>query len=123
MKTVLASLTMAMVSVAAPAMDERSALDNPVGCIDAETLWNLLAAWEHHDARTSAQLLAARCQSLANTRYLLVEQRNGVSKLRVFKKPDEWATSWVIYTLDEMVAPEQELRSNEPDAVLTGSSS
>jgi hypothetical protein len=123
MKTVLATLTMAMVSVAAPAMDERSALDSPVGCIDAETLWNLLAAWEHHDAMTSAQLMAVRCQSLANTRYLLVEQRNGVSKLRVFKKPDEWATSWVAYTLDEMVAPEQELRSKEPDAVPTGSSS
>lgn len=67
-----------------------------------------------------ARLMQSRCRSLAGAHYRLEQQRNGVSKLRVFPVADSWSTSCVVYTLDEMVEPDQELTIPEAPHVPTG---
>jgi hypothetical protein len=114
----VAPLSMPMAS--APSYDDLPDASVPVGCSDPETLWDLLGAEEHHDRLLLAKLMHSRCRSLAGVRYMLEQQRNGVSRLRVFSSINNWSTSCVVYTLDEMVEPDQELSIPEPPRVPTG---
>ena len=125
MKATLVALAIAVTplslpSTPAPAFDSMPESGAPVGCSDPETLWDLLEAEEHHDVERLAKLMHSRCRSLAGTRYTLEQQRNGISKIRVFPVADNWSTSCVVYTLDEMVEPEQVLTRPEPQHVPTG---
>ena len=43
-----------------------------------------------------------------------------VSKIRLFPVADNWSTSCIVYTLDEMVEPDQVLTRPEPPHVPTG---
>jgi hypothetical protein len=125
MKATLVALAMAVAPLpmplaSAPAFEDLPDTGEPVGCSDPDTLWDLLSAEEHHDKVLLAKLMHSRCRSLAGAHYTLEQQRNGVSKLRVFPVADSWSTSWVTYTLDEMVEPEMELKVQEPPRVPTG---
>jgi hypothetical protein len=54
--------------------------------------------------------MSSRCRSLVGVRYLVESEHNGVvSRLRIFSQISDWSTSSVVYELDEMVQPEQEL--------------
>jgi hypothetical protein len=107
-------------STPAPAFDSLPESGAPVGCSDPDTLWDLLDAEEHHDVTALAKLMHSRCRSLAGQRYTLEQQRNGVSRIRVFPLADNWSASCVVYTLDEMVEPDQVLTRPEPQHVPTG---
>jgi hypothetical protein len=125
MKAILVALAVAATplpqpSTPTPAFDSLPESGAPVACSDPDTLWDLLEAEEHHDAVRLAKLMHSRCRSLTGVHYTLEQQRNGVSRIRVFPVGDSWSTSCVVYTLDEMIAPEQVLTRPEPQHVPTG---
>ena len=120
MKATLAALAIAMMPLPAAALDSLPDVGTPVSCCDPDTLWDLLAAEDDHDAVLVGELMHSRCRPLAGARYLLEERRNGVSRLRVFPVANDWSRSWIAYTLDEMVDPALELPLPEPSRVPTG---
>jgi hypothetical protein len=73
------------------------------GCADPEALYNILNLAEPSGARKRATLIAKNCMSLAGAHYLLLGEEDGLAKIRVFAKRGDWATSSVVFTLDEML--------------------
>ena len=120
MKTTLLALTIAAMPLSALAFDDLSGPGIPVGCCDPNALWALLDAEDTHDSVLLAKLMTSRCHSLAGVRYLLEEQRDGISRVRVFPDAGDWSTSWIAYTLDEMLDPDQEMELQPPARVPTG---
>jgi hypothetical protein len=80
-----------------------SAQFEPVACISAKALYELLNAANRHDPLETAQL-GSECQSLQDAHYEIVKQRNGLSEIRLFPREGDWADSRVAYTLDEMLS-------------------
>ncbi len=115
-------IALLFVALAGPALaDPLPKPGDSVACTDPEALWTLVDAEQSHDAASLSRLMASRCRLLARTRYLLIEERGGVAKLRVFAKPGDWSSSWIAYTLDEMLDPDPQLPP-EPIKSPTGSS-
>ena len=75
----------------------------PVACISAKALYNLLNAANRHDQLETAQL-GSECQPLQGAHYEIVGQRNGLSEIRLFPREGDWADSRVAYTFDDMLA-------------------
>jgi hypothetical protein len=121
MKAALVALAIVVTPLPAPAFNDLPDPGTPVGCCDPDTLWDLLDAQDNHDVARLAKLMKSRCHSLAGVRYLLEQQRNGVSKVRVFPDADNWSKSWIAYTLDEMVEPDQVLPVPQVQRIPTGS--
>jgi hypothetical protein len=88
-----------MLSAVAPA----SAKLPPIACVSRKTLYQLLNAANRHDKIQTAQLEGSACAPLQGVPYQLVEERNGVSEIRLFPRDGNWAESRVVYTLDEML--------------------
>jgi hypothetical protein len=77
-----------------------------VACGTADALFELLNAAGRRDRKEAARLTAGACTPLAGLHYELVGDENGVSTIRLFPRKGDWASSRLVYTLDEMVAPE-----------------
>jgi hypothetical protein len=75
----------------------------PVACISPKALYEMLNAAKRHDRLETAQL-GFECQPLQGSHYEIVEQKNGLSEIRLFPREGDWADSRVAYTLDEMLA-------------------
>jgi hypothetical protein len=120
MKAVLVALAIVVTPFPAAAFDDLPESGTPVGCCDPDALWDLLDAEDNHDVARMTKLMKSHCHSLAGVRYLLEQQRNGVSRVRVFPDQDNWSKSWVTYTLDEMVEPDQVLPIPQVQRVPTG---
>jgi hypothetical protein len=109
MKAAVIGLTTAMLLSAASGDELPASYAVPVGCIDLRSLWDLINAEDNHDTIRVTELMRGRCRSLVGVRYLVESEHNGVSQLRIFSQISDWSTSSVVYALDEMVRPEQEL--------------
>jgi hypothetical protein len=74
-----------------------------VACVSPRTLYELLNAANRHDKLRTAQLEGTACEPLEGLHYQIVEERNGVSAIRLFPRDGDWADSRLGYTLDEML--------------------
>jgi hypothetical protein len=103
MRSSTAALTVAAMMF--PALAGASAKLEPIGCMSAKTLYELLNAANRHDKLATAQLEGSACEPLQGAHYELVEERNGVSEIRLFPRDrdGDWAASRLVYTLDEML--------------------
>lgn len=102
LRVLLALLWLAPAQALASA-DLLPAANDPVACTSPHDLWSFLDAEDKADRQAIARLVEKGCASLRRTQYLLVEDQNGVSLLRVFSKPGDWASSRLAYTLDELL--------------------
>jgi hypothetical protein len=101
MRSSTAALTLAAMML--PGIAGASAKLDPVGCMSPKTLYELLNAANRHDRLATAQLEGSVCEKLQGAHYEVVEERNGVSEIRLFPRDGDWAASRLVYTLDEML--------------------
>jgi hypothetical protein len=93
----------AVATVAAlPVPSTESAALHPVACATQQDLYDLLNADESHDLKAEARL-AAGCRPFAGLHYEIVDEENGILTLRLFPREGDWASSRLVFTLDEMV--------------------
>jgi hypothetical protein len=95
-------MVLVLSSVALPALAASDETDG-VACPTRRDLYEFLNAADRHDTKEAMRMIGAVCQPLANLRYKVEEEMNGVTTLRVFRKAGDWASSQLAYTLDEMV--------------------
>jgi hypothetical protein len=94
----------AVASVAAlPIPSTESAALRPIACATQQDLYDLLNADESHDLKAEARLTAGACRPFAGQHYEVVDEENGVLTLRLFPREGDWASSRLVFTLDEMV--------------------
>jgi hypothetical protein len=98
-------LLLLVLVLSASAVPALAASDEPdaVACPTRRDLYEFLNAADRHDSKEAMRMIGAICQPLANLRYTVEEEMNGVTTLRVFRKAGDWASSQLAYTLDEMV--------------------
>jgi hypothetical protein len=102
MRSSTAGLTVAAMML--PVLAEpASAKLEPIACISPKALYELLNAANRHDRLETAQLEGSACQKLQGASFELVEEKNGVSAIRLFPRAGDWAASRIVYTLDEML--------------------
>src|SRR4051794_30275767 len=101
MRSSTAALTVAVTML--PALTGAAAKLEPVACMSPKTLYELLNAANRHDRLATAQLEGSACEKLQGAHYQLVEEKNGVSAIRLFPRDGDWADSRLFYTLDEML--------------------
>jgi hypothetical protein len=77
----------------------------PVACSTPHKLYEFLDAVELRDQQQQARLLRDACRVLGRISYTVEGSENGVTRIRIFQRPDDWETSVAAYTLDEMVDP------------------
>jgi hypothetical protein len=94
----------AVATVAAlPVPSTESAALHPVACATQQDLYDLLNADESRDLKAEARLTAGACRPFAGLHYEVVDEENGVLTLRLFPREGDWASSRLVFTLDEMV--------------------
>src|SRR5262249_25041825 len=96
---VFAALAIALALGAGPAYAGREQM----ACVSPGALYALLNAESRHDRREVAHLEGVGCQTLSGLHYEVTGERNGVIEIRVFTREDDWASSRLAYTLDEML--------------------
>jgi hypothetical protein len=96
-------LVLAVMAFPKEVLGDDGVMIEPFGCASAEVFYNILNLAEPLSAKKRAKLIAKNCLSLADTRYLVVGEGDGLAKIRVFPTPGDWATSSVVFTLDEML--------------------
>jgi hypothetical protein len=101
MRSSTAALTVAAMMF--PALAGASGNLEPTGCMSTKTLYELLNAANRHDKLATAQLEGSACEPLQGAHYELVEEKNGVSEIRLFPRDGDWAASRLVYTLHEML--------------------
>jgi hypothetical protein len=74
-----------------------------VACASVTDIWAYANAADQHDAARMMRLLNGRCEHLAGRSFEVVKDDNGMLKIRVFNRPNDWATSKEAYTLDDFV--------------------
>jgi hypothetical protein len=79
---------------------------NPVACNSAGNLYALLDAAERNDKGAETRLSAKNCENLADRRYEVVAQKNGVVTIRLFPREGDRTGPRLAVTLDEMVDPD-----------------
>lgn len=97
-----------LLSAAAPALAQNREATAPAGtvaCVSTQSLWAFLDARESDANEAKHQLEEGACRMLSGASYSLVETRNGVAKILVFRSPGAWESARTFYTLDEMLAP------------------
>jgi hypothetical protein len=78
----------------------------PMACNSPGDLYAALDAADRGDADAKTRLSAQNCESLANRRYEVVAQKNGIVTIRLFPRDGDRAASRLAVTLDEMVDPD-----------------
>jgi hypothetical protein len=78
----------------------------PVACNSPSDLYKLLDAADRKDAGAQARLVGRSCENLADRRYEVVAQKNGIVTIRLFPHDGDRAGSRLAVTLDEMVDPD-----------------
>ena len=84
------------------------------GCVSPAAFYEALNHAESLGAKERVKPVARGCRLLAGAFYLPVGEEDGLAKIRVFATPGDWATSSVVYTLDEMLTADDML---DPSAV------
>ena len=88
---------------ALPIPSTESAGLRPVACATQQDLYDLLNADESRDLKAEARLTAGACRPFAGLHYEVVDEENGILTLRLFPREGDWASSRLVFTLDEMV--------------------
>jgi hypothetical protein len=88
---------------ALPVPSTESAGLRPFACTTQQDLYDLLNADESRDLKAEARLTAGACRTFAGLHYEVVDEENGVLTLRLFPHEGDWASSRLVFTLDEMV--------------------
>ena len=88
---------------AMPVPNTESAALRPLACASQQDLYDLLNADESRDLKAEARLTAGACRPFAGLHYEVVDEENGVLTLRLFPREGDWASSRLVFTLDEMV--------------------
>ena len=101
-------LLIAVIAFPREVLGDDGMMIEPFGCADPQVFYNilnlaLLNLAEPVSARKRAKLIANKCVSLVGARYLLVGTADGLAEIRVFATPGDWATSSLVFTLDEML--------------------
>jgi hypothetical protein len=86
-----------------PAAAQDIAPAGAVACITSHHLWNYADAVDRHDREHQRKLMDGECRNVEGKPYALLEEHNGTAKILLFRKPDDWETAEVFYTLDEML--------------------
>ncbi|HEX3499442.1 MAG TPA: hypothetical protein VHT04_08965 [Stellaceae bacterium] len=95
---------LAVSAVAAlPTPSSQSAGLRPVACETQQDLFDLLNAADRNDLKEAARLTVGACRPLAGLHYDIVDEENGVLTVRLFPREDDWTSSRLGFTLDEMV--------------------
>jgi hypothetical protein len=76
---------------------------DPIACYSVGDLYRFTNARDTRDEEVANALLNGHCQGLRTLSYKLVEEKNGVDRLRVYEKPGDRGSSRVMFTLQEMV--------------------
>ncbi len=114
MPKVWISLLLAAVILPAELHGQDDPSVEPFGCVSPEAFYEALSHAESLSAKERAKLVARGCRPLAGALYLRVGEEDGLAKVRVFAMPGDWASSSIVYTLDEMLAPDDML---DPSAI------
>jgi hypothetical protein len=99
----VAAFAVATTVAALPIPSTESAGLRPVACATQQDLYDLLNADESRDLKAEARLTAGACRPFAGLHYEVVDEENGVLTLRLFPREGDWASSRLVFTLDEMV--------------------
>jgi hypothetical protein len=86
-----------------PVPSTESTALRPLACATQQDLYDLLNAGESHDVKAEARLTAGACRPFAGLHYEVVDEENGILTLRLFPREGDWASSRLVFTLDEMV--------------------
>ena len=86
-----------------PVPNTESAALRPLTCASQQDLYDLLDADESRDLKSEARLTAGACRPFAGLHYEVVDEENGVLTLRLFPREGDWASSRLVFTLDEIV--------------------
>jgi hypothetical protein len=112
MTKVLVLLLCAVIMFSGDAFGDAAVLPDQFGCANPETLYDILNLAEPSSAKRRAFLIAKNCTSLVGAHYLLVGEEDGLAKIRVFANLGDWRTSSIVFTLDEMLDPDEMLDSS-----------
>src|SRR5713226_842067 len=93
-------LLLAVITLPGDVRGDDAAPSGPFGCADPEALYAILNV---ADAKQRGKLIARKCLSLVGAHYVLIGEGGGLARIRVFVTPGDWATSLLVYTLDEML--------------------
>ena len=80
-----------------------SKLDFPRPAFPAASGGRRHPADESRDLKAEARLTAGACRPFAGLHYEVVDEENGILTLRLFPREGDWASSRLVFTLDEMV--------------------
>jgi len=114
MTKVWALLLFAVITFSGDAFCDDGVPADPLGCANPEVLYDILNLAEPSGAKKRATLIAKNCLSIVGAHYVLIGEADGLAKIRVFAKLDDWASSSVVFTLDEMLNPDEML---EPSVI------
>jgi hypothetical protein len=74
-----------------------------VGCLSPGSILHYSDAVDNGDRRIVQRLLNGQCRALDGAAYQLLDEHNGMTKILVFKRPGDWESAEVLYTLAEML--------------------
>ena len=74
-----------------------------VGCVSPVSVLHYSDAVENGDGRIAQRLLNGPCRAIDGAPYELLDDHNGTVKILVFRKPGDWETAEILYTLVEML--------------------
>jgi len=74
-----------------------------VGCVSPVSVLHYSDAVENGDGRIAQRLLNGPCRAIDGAPYELLDDHNGTVKILVFRKPGDWETAEILYTLAEML--------------------
>jgi hypothetical protein len=114
MPKILALLLLALIAFPSEVVGGDSVIVERFGCANSEVFYNILDRADPSSAETRGPLVAKNCLSLVGVHYLLVGEEDGLAKIRIFAKLGDWATSSVVFTLDEMLDADEML---DPSAI------
>jgi hypothetical protein len=97
--------TLVLASATLPPLASADGL-RPVACPTEDDLFDLVNAADRQDLKATARLVGRVCRPLAGLRYAIENSAGGVATIRIFAVKDDWASSQLAYTLDEMVQPQ-----------------
>jgi hypothetical protein len=104
MRTLCAILAPVLLLIGqANAAEASVAPQGTVACVSAHSMLRYADARDEPDRLRTQRLLNGACRPVDGKPYALLDQHNGVDKILVFSKPDDWETAEVFYTLDEML--------------------
>ncbi len=105
MRSIFLAISILLALAAGTARADPLQAPRPIACETPHKLYEFLDAVELRDQRQQAKLLGGACRVLGRLSYTVEGSENGVTRIRIFQRPDDWETSIAAYTLDEMVDP------------------